>query len=334
MTAGSTMNKTPTKRTELQPDRAAISLTLQRYSTLLVLIVVFVAFSIGVDSFFTQRNLVNILLQISILSVVGIGTTICVATREIDLSIGYVVGLAGLIAPLLLTHGYSTPVAIIGAIGAGLVVGAVNAFVVTVVRVPSLITTLATGSIVFGVNFLITRGRAIYGGMPDEFLFLGQASLFGLPVPTLVMALLLIAAFVLMQRTLLGRYLYAVGGNARAAELAGVAPNKYRAIGLALSAFFAAIAGIMLASRLGSGQPNAGERYLLDSLATVFIGMTMFKPGTATIAGTFFGALLIGVINNGLNLLGLDSFVQYIFKGVIIIIAVSIISRRTSLKLL
>jgi ribose/xylose/arabinose/galactoside ABC-type transport system permease subunit len=137
-----------------------------------------------------------------------------------------------------------------------------------------------------------------------------------------------------MDRSFLGRYLYASGGNAQATEISGISPRKYKAIGLVLCCLFGASAGILLASRLGSGQPNAGVHYQMDGLATVFIGMTMFRPGVATIAGTVFGTLLIGIINNGLNLMGFDSFLQDMFKGVIIILAVSIVARQTKLKLL
>lgn len=305
-----------------------------RYSTLVVLVLIFLVFAIISDRFLTTRNLLNIAQQISMLTIVGVGLTVCFAAREIDLSVGFTVGLSGILVPLLLISGWSLPAAAAAGIGAGLLVGIINAAVVTLVGVPSLIATLAMGSILWGINFLVTGGRAIYGGLPDAFLWLGQGRIAGVPVLVFFMLAAVILAWFLMERTVFGRYVYASGGNPKAAELSGVPVKRYRAAALIVCSVFAVIAGLLLAARLGSGQPNAGERYLLDGLATVFIGMTMFRPGTATVVGTFFGALFIGVINNGLNLIGMDTYVQSIVKGVIIVIAVAIVSRTTKLNLL
>lgn len=306
----------------------------QRYSTLVVLIVMFLGFSLGVDRFFTSQNLLNIAQQISMLAIVGAGLTFGFAAREMDLSVGFAVGLAGVVVPLLLVGGTALPLALLAGLGAGLVIGGVNAFLVTLVGIPSLIATLATGSILFGVTYIMTGGRAIYGGLPDSYLWLGQGRLAGIPVIAFFMIGAVLLAWFVMERTVFGRYIYAVGGNQKAAELSGVKVRRYRAAALVVCSLFAVVAGILLAARLGSGQPNAGERYLLDGLATVFIGMTMLRPGTATVLGTFFGALFIGVINNGLNLMGMDTYIQSIVKGVIILVAVAVVSRSTKLNLL
>lgn len=307
---------------------------LQRYSTLVVLFLMFAGFSLGVDRFLTSQNLMNIAQQISMLTIVGAGLTFGFAAREMDLSVGFTVGLAGVLVPLMLVAGTSVPLALLGGLGAGLIVGSMNAFFVTIIGIPSLIATLATGSILFGFNFLMTGGRAIYGGLPDSFLWLGQGRILGVPTLAFFMLGAVFIAWFVMERTIFGRYIYAVGGNQKAAELSGVQVRRYRAAALVVCSLFAAVAGILLAARLGSGQPNAGERYLLDGLATVFIGMTMLRPGTATILGTFFGALFIGIINNGLNLMGMDTYIQSIVKGAIILVAVAVVSRSTKLNLL
>lgn len=307
---------------------------IQRYSTLVVLVLMFLLFSVTVDKFLTSQNLLNIAQQISMLTIVGAGLTFGFAAREMDLSVGYAVGMAGILVPLMLISGVSLPVAILGGLAAGLAIGAANAVLVTVVGIPSLIATLATGSILFGINFLSTGGRAIYGGLPDAYLWLGQGRIAGIPVLAFFMVAAVAVAWFVMERTVFGRYIYAVGGNQKAAELSGVTVRRYRAAALIVCSLFAVIAGMLLAARLGSGQPNAGERYLLDGLATVFIGMTMLRPGTATVLGTFFGALFIGTINNGLNLIGMDTYIQSIVKGAIILIAVAIVSRSTKLNLL
>lgn len=307
---------------------------IQRYSTLVVLVAMFLVFSVTVDKFLTSQNLLNIAQQISMLTIVGAGLTFGFAAREMDLSVGYAVGMAGILVPLMLINGVSLPVALLGGLAAGLAIGVANAVLVTVVGIPSLIATLATGSILFGINFLSTGGRAIYGGLPDAYLWLGQGRIAGIPVLAFFMVAAVAIAWFVMERTVFGRYIYAVGGNQKAAELSGVTVRRYRAAALIVCSVFAVIAGTLLAARLGSGQPNAGERYLLDGLATVFIGMTMLRPGTATVLGTFFGALFIGIINNGLNLVGMDTYIQSIVKGIIILVAVAIVSRSTKLNLL
>ncbi|WP_377295247.1 ABC transporter permease [Rhizobium sp. SG2393] len=333
MTANSPVSS-GTARPGVAPSGPARRDWMLKYSTLFALVFLFLGFALTVDRFLTASNLLNIIQQISMLTIVGAGLTFGFAAREMDLSVGYMVGLSGILVPLLLISGTSLPLALLAGIAAGFAVGAVNSALVTLVGVPSLIATLATGSILYGMNFLMTGGRAIYGGLPEEYLFLGQGQIFGIPVLAYFMAGFVALAWFLMERTIFGRYIYAVGGNLKAAELSGVNGRFYRAAAMIVCSVFAGIAGALLAARLGSGQPNAGERYLLDGLATVFIGMTMFRPGTATIAGTFFGALFIGVINNGLNLIGMDTYIQSIVKGLIILVAVAIVSRTTKLKLL
>jgi ribose transport system permease protein len=329
------MTITATSERNIVVRKISFGMLAQKYSTLVVLVVLFIGFSVATDRFFTSTNLVNILQQISMLTIVAVGLTFGFAAKEMDLSVGYVVGLAGLLCPLLMVAGTPIPLAILAALGAGLAVGLINSALVVGIGVPSLIATLAAGSILWGINFIISGGRAIYGGIPDGYLLLGQGKIGGFfPYPALIMLLVVGLSWFVMERTTFGRYLYAVGGNARAAELSGINVKSYRVYGLALSSFFAAISGIILSARLGSGQPNGGETYLLDGLAAVFIGMTMLRPGTATVMGTFFGALLIGIMNNGLNLMGMDTYIQSIVKGVIIVIAVSVVSRTTKLRLL
>ena len=309
-------------------------LLLTKYATLMVLALLCLVFAIWVDRFFAATNLLNILQQISMLTIVGVGLTFTFATKEMDLSVGYTAGLASLVVPMMLVAGWPLPLALVLGVLLGVLVGALNAAMVSLVGIPSLIATLATGSMLFGLNLLVTGGRAIYGGLPAAYTFMGQGRIGLLPVVSIIMLVVVALAWFVMERTLLGRYLYAVGGNPRASELSGIKARRYQMLGLLVCSAFSALAGVLLSARLGSGQPNAGERYLLDGMATVFIGMTMIRPGTATIIGTFFGALFVGIVNNGLNLMGMDTNVQSIAKGAIILVAVSIISRRTKLRLM
>lgn len=306
----------------------------QKYSTLLVLLLLFVGFSVAADRFLTASNLVNILQQISMLTIVAIGLTFGFAVREIDLSVGFITGFVGIICPMMIASGVPIALAVILALAAGAFLGLINAGVVVGIGVPSLITTLAMGSILGGLTYLVSGGRAIFG-LTSGYLALGQGKFLGvLPFPALIMLGLVILSGLVLEKTIFGRYLYATGGNPRAAQLSGINTTLFRAAGLILSGLFASAAGILLSARLGAGQPGNGESYLLDGLAAVFIGMTMLRPGTATVLGTFFGALLMGVMNNGLNLVGMDSYVQAIVKGLVIIIAVSVVSRTRALKLL
>lgn len=305
-----------------------------RYATLVVLAVMVIGFGLFVDRFFTAQNMLNILQQISMLTIVGLGLTFGFAARQIDLSVGYAAGVGGMAVPLMLVAGWPMGWVLLIGLAIGLAIGLFNAVCVTYIGVHSLITTLASGQMLLGINFLLSDGRAVYGGMPDLYLFLGQGDILGVPTVAIIMLIFVALAWFIMEKSFLGRYFYALGGNTRAAELAGIAERKYKSIALILSSVFATTAGILLAARLGSGQPNAGEAYLLDGLATVFIGMTLFRPGIATVLGTFVGALFIGVMNNGLNLIGMDTFIQDIFKGAIIIAAVSVIARQTTLKLI
>lgn len=230
----------------------------QRYSTLVVLVLMFVVFGLLVDKFLTPQNLLNIAQQISMLTIVGAGLTFGFAAREMDLSVGFTVGLAGVLVPLLLVKGVALPLALLAGLGAGLVVGAVNAGLVTLVGIPSLIATLATGSILFGVNFLMTGGRAIYGGLPDSYLWLGQGKVAGIPVLAFFMLGAVALAWFVMERTIFGRYIYAVGGNQKAAELSGVKVRRYRAASLIVCALFAVVAGTLLAGASGVGSAQCG----------------------------------------------------------------------------
>lgn len=229
---------------------------IQRYSTIVVLALMFIIFSATVDRFLQPQNLLNIAQQISILTIVGVGLTFGLAAREIDLSVGFAVGLAGILVPLLLTNDVALPLALLAGIGAGLAIGIVNAALVTLIGIPSLIATLATASILFGISFLLTGGRAIYGGLPDAYLWLGQGRIGGFPVLALLMLLAVAVAWFVMERTIFGRYIYAVGGNRKAAELSGINVRLYRIAALVVCSVFAAVAGMLLASRLGSGQPK------------------------------------------------------------------------------
>lgn len=297
-----------------------------RYGTVGAAIVIFATFSLASGRFVTVSNLSNILVQISVLLVISSGMTVAVASGEFDLSVGEVAGLAGVLAAgLMVWLHLPVALAIVLPVLAGVVIGLVNGALVTRLRVPSLIATLAMGPIALGLNYAYTGGDSIYATMPDSFYAIASGLIFGIiPIPIVIALVVAGTFYVLLNRTRLGRGITATGSNIQAARLSGIPVNRCRVIALALSAFGAAMGGVMLTARLGTGQPGAGAPYLMDSLTAVFLGMTAFKPGRATVQGTVVGVVIIGMLDNGLNLLGAPFYLQNEVRGVVMIAAVSL----------
>jgi simple sugar transport system permease protein/ribose transport system permease protein len=296
-----------------------------RYGTLGAALLIFAVFAGASSQFTSAANISNILVQISVLMVISSGLTVAVASGEFDLSVGQVAGLSGvLVAGLMVWSGLPIALAIALSVLAGVAIGIVNGLLVTRLRIPSLIATLAMGPIALGANYAYDGGDLIYASFPASFYFIATGRILGVvPVP-IVIALVVVAVFyVLVNRTRLGRAVVATGSNLQAARLSGIDVDRCRLVALALSALGAAMGGVMLTARLGTGQPGAGEPYLLDSLTAVFLGMTAFKPGRATVQGTLVGVVIIGMLDNGLNLLGAPFYLQNEVRGVVMIAAVS-----------
>ena len=305
-----------------------------RYGTVVAALVIFAAFALASDRFLSVNNISNILIQISVLMIVSSGLTFAVASGEFDLSVGQVASLSGvLVAGLMIWAALPVALAIALAVLAGIAIGVVNGLLVTRLRIPSLIATLAMGPIALGLNYAYTNGDSIYASMPREFYFIATGKILGIvPVPV-VIALVIVALFyVLLNKTRLGRGVVATGANIQAARLSGIAVNRCRLIALALSGLGSALGGVMLTARLGTGQSGAGDAYLLDSLTAVFLGMTAFKPGRATVQGTLVGVVIIGMLDNGLNLLGAPFYLQNEVRGLVMIAAVSLAVMRSEIR--
>ena len=305
-----------------------------RYGTVAAALLIFVAFALSSDRFVSAANISNILVQISVLMVISSGLTVAVASGEFDLSVGQAAGLSSvLVAGLMVWSGLPVAAAIVLAVLSGVVIGVVNGLLVTRLRIPSLIATLAMGPIALGLNYAYDGGDSIYASFPPAFYVIATGRVAGVvPVPILI-ALVVVALFhVLVNRTRLGRAIVATGSNLKAARLSGINVNRCRMTALTLSSLGAAMGGVMLTARLGTGQPGAGEPYLMDSLTAVFLGMTAFKPGRATIAGTLVGVVIIGMLDNGLNLLGAPFYLQNEVRGVVMIAAVSLAVMRGEIR--
>lgn len=279
-----------------------------------------VVLSLITDRFLTFRNLLNVAEQASLISIVGIGMTMVILMGEIDLSVGSIVALSGVVTGGSLSGGLGLPISLLIGLGAGLGLGLVNGIITVYGEIPSFIVTLGMLSVAKGLTLLYTGGKPVWG-FGDVFKFIGGGKLFGIPLPVIIATCLYILALVILNFTQIGRYIYAIGGNQRAVRLAGVKVERLKMAVFGVSGFFAAISGIILASRLASAQPTAGSGWELDAIAAVVLGGTSLYGGEGQLAGTLVGALIFSVINNGMILTGIPTFFQYVVKGGIIILA-------------
>ncbi|MFM0501771.1 ABC transporter permease [Paraburkholderia caffeinilytica] len=295
----------------------------------LVGLIVISAFMIlATDNFLSVSNLQNIALQSSINGIIAVGMTAAILTGGVDLSVGAVVALSGtLCAGLMVRFGIPMLVAVLLGVMVGAVFGMFNGYCVAYLRMPPIIVTLATMGVARGLALIYTGGYPI-DGLPDSFSFLGSGVLVGVKVPILIMLLTYGIAFVLLNMAPFGRYVYAIGGNEEATRLSGVRVSRYKLLVYALSGLTAAIAGIVQAARVTSGQPGVGVGFELDAIAAVVMGGTSIAGGRGAIIGTLVGALLLGVLNNGLNIMGVSPYLQLIVKGGIVLLAI-FISRET-----
>lgn len=296
---------------------------LRTYGTLLAVAVISLGFAIlSPDAFATVSNWLNISRQISLLVVVAIGATIIMTVAEFDLSVGAMASLGGVVAAALAVRGYPPVVTFLAPVALGLGLGWMNGWVVTRFRVLSFITTLAAGTIIGGMTFWLTGGTTIFEGVPKSFRWVGQARFGTVPLPSILMLILALCFWFVLTHTEFGRRLYAIGGNPDAARLAGIRVARDKNLAFALCAALAALTGAVLASRLGSAHPTAGNGLFLPAYAAAFLGMTAFKEGVPNVWGTVVGALMVGVLANGLTILNVPSFMQDMITGAIVIGAV------------
>ena len=306
--------------------RLDVTVFLARYGTLASLIALIVVFSFArADVFPTINNVLNIMNQISILGVMAFGLTVCLTMGLFDLSIAAMATLGGYVATFLLVQypdQISTPVAVTVSLGVSALIGVFNGVIVSYLGISAFIATLATGSIITGAMLGISDSKTIITGIPDDFMSIGQGAVFGVSNPILIMLGVGVALWLLLEHTQLGRHLYAIGSSAEASRLSGIAVKRYAPLALAICALCAGLGGLMAAAVLGAGRPQGvGDGYLLNAFAAVFIGASSLRPGKFHILGTAIGTLLIGVINNGLSVMGVPTFWQYIVQGVLLIAA-------------
>lgn len=312
------------KEAPAKPSGQSNSLTFaniyRKYGTVLIFVGICILASILSPTFLTEANLTNVLRQVVVVSLLACGVTFIIILGHIDVSLGSVLALCGVIAASVMTMTGSIALAVAAGVLVGILTGVVNGFVVTFFRIPSFIMTLAMTTVARGAVLLYTGGSPVTG--LGDFKVIGQGSVGPVPISVLILAVFVAISWVLLNKTKFGRYVYAVGGNDRAARASGINPNSIVVKAFIFNGILCAVAGIVLMSRINSGQPAGGVGYEFDAITAVVVGGTSLMGGTGTITGTVIGAMIIGVINNILNLMNVSSYWQQIIKGLIIAIAV------------
>ena len=315
-------------------DKTRIAEKLLKFQSVIALLLMCIVLSLLTDRFLTTENSWNVMRQISVNLIVSVGMTLVILTAGIDLSVGSVLALCGAVTAGMLKYGAEFAdvniyigFTLFGAITGGVLIGSLlgwfNGITITRFKVPPFVATLAMLTIARGLTMLWTGGFPITG-FEGNMAFIGTGWLLGIPMPVWISAVVVLAAVILTRKTRLGRHIYAVGGNEKAAELSGLNVKRIKIIVYTIAGALAAVGGLIVTSRLDSAQPNAGMGLELDSIAAVVIGGTSLSGGKGSVMGTVQGALIIGVLNNGLVLLNVSPFWQQVVKGLVILLAVVI----------
>ena len=296
------------------------SKAVESWGLVIALVLIGTVLSFAKPNFLTVSNLVNVIRQISINGILAVGVTYVLLTGGVDLSLGSLVALTGVVAASVGGSQYPVVVPVLAGVLTGAACGAVNGAVVTKGKVAPFIVTLGMMTVARGLALVVSGGRPVSNLSPSLTRLGGDVA--GVPIPVIVLAVVALASFACLNNLRLGRHIYAVGGNEKAARASGINVDAVKLFAYTVCGAFAGIAGVVLAARITTGQPNAGAGYELDAIAAVVIGGTSLSGGVGGVGGTILGALLMGVINNGLDLLNVSSYYQAIIKGVIIVGAV------------
>ncbi|MBB5149367.1 MULTISPECIES: ribose ABC transporter permease [Ureibacillus] len=303
---------------------------ISKLGPLIGLILLIIVVSILNPSFLTISNIFNVLRQVSISAIIAFGMTFVILTGGIDLSVGSTLALTGAVAASLLAGGFDPILSMGIALILGLILGAINGVIITKGKVAPFIATLATMTVYRGLTLVYTNGKPISGlGDHASFQLFGKGYFLGIPIPVITTLITFGILYFILHKTTFGRRVYAVGGNEEAAKLSGINADRVKIAVYAISGFLAALSALILTSRLNSAQPTAGQSYELDAIAAVVLGGTSLNGGKGWIFGTLIGALIIGVLNNGMNLIGVSSFWQQVVKGIVILLAV-LLDRKKS----
>lgn len=314
---------TDTNKLKLAEEKNSRKELIGKLGPLLALIVLVIFVTILNPGFVAPNNLLNLLRQVSTNALIAFGMTFVILTGGIDLSVGSTLALSSALMAGGIVSGLDPLLAMILAVIAGALLGGFNGLLITKGKMAPFIATLATMTIFRGATLVFTNGNPITG-IGDSFIFkfIGRGYLFGIPFPVILMLICFTVLYILLHKMTFGRKVFAIGGNEKAAFIAGIKSDRIKIAIYAISGMMASVAGIIITSRLNSAQPTAGQSYEMDAIASVVLGGTSLSGGRGRLVGTLIGALIMGTLNNGLNLLGVSSFYQQIVKGIVIIIAV------------
>lgn len=304
---------------------------LQKIAPFIGLILIIVIITILNPGFLSVSNLMNVLRQVSINALIAFGMTFVILTGGIDLSVGATLALTGAVTAGMMASGIDPIFAMLLGLLLGAILGAINGIIIAKGKVAPFIATLATMTIYRGLTLVYTDGRPISGlGDSLTFQMLGKGYFLGIPIPVVTMIVSFGILYFILKKTTFGRRVYAIGGNEEASILSGINADRIKIYVYSLLGLLAALASLILTSRLNSAQPTAGEMFELDAIAAVVLGGTSLTGGRGWIVGTLIGALIIGVLNNGLNLIGVPSFFQQVVKGAVILLAVLLDRKKTT----
>ena len=297
--------------------------SIRKLGPLFALMVIVIIIAIASPVFLQPNNLMNIIVQVAVIAVIASGATFIILTGGIDLSVGAVMAFSGVLAAGVMRDTGNVFLAIVTCIGVSVLFGILTGVLVTVGKIPPFVATLGTMSIARGLSFVFTGGKPI-SGFPASFRFMGAGSVFGIPMMIITTIILYLLLNFILKKTPFGRITLALGSNEEATKLTGIRTKKYKIYVYTLAGVLTGIGSLMYIGRINSGHPNSGQGYELDAIAAVVIGGTSLSGGKGTILGTIIGALIMGVIRNGLNLLNIDPYYQSVVLGIVIILAVLI----------
>lgn len=305
---------------------------MSEYGIMFIFLLVCIILSFASPYFLTKNNILNILRQTSINGILAIGMTFVILLGGIDLSVGSILAFAGVVGASFASSAFGGQVPSVGfaiciSLLAGIALGSINGLLIARWKIAPFVVTLGMLSIGRGITFIYTNGMPI-PQIDSKFLFIGKGTILGIPMPVIIFATVFLICWVVLYKTRYGRYIYAVGGNEKSARISGISTRFIVFTAYVISGFLSALGGLILTARTTAGLPQAGFSYELDAIAAVVIGGTSLSGGQGSLVGTLFGALIIGVINNGLDILGVSSYYQQVIKGTIIVTAVLIDSLR------
>ncbi|XID93010.1 ABC transporter permease [Paenibacillaceae bacterium WGS1546] len=295
---------------------------LEKYGISVVLLLLIALFSFTSPAFLTVDNLMNVARQVSMIGITAVGMSLIIITAGIDLSVGSLLALTGIVcAQLMVKFGFHPAFAIVCTLAVAAFIGLINGVLVVYAEIPPLIATLGMMTALRGLAYIFTAGLPVYG-LSESFAVIGQGYFLGIPVPVIIMAAIMLFGWIFVNRTVYGRYIYGIGGNAEATRLSGVSVKKNTLLVYVLGGLFTGIAGIIALSRISSGQPSAGVGFELDVITAVVLGGISIMGGQGRFIGVLFGVLIMGVLSNGLVLLNVYDYYQMVIKGLVLLAAV------------